>query len=83
MDAPEHRKLSYTVTEACAVTGLSRVTLYRARTRGDLPMYLRDGRIIILASDLEAYIVGAPRLPPRGASPVRRQPPPRKPRRSG
>lgn len=51
-------KLSVTIPEACAMTGLGRSTIYRLFDDGSLPRRKVGKRSLILLSDLRAYIEG-------------------------
>jgi hypothetical protein len=57
----------YSIREACAATGLSRATLYRARAEGRLQMIEHEGRTFIQADELARFMAEARPLPPRGA----------------
>lgn len=49
-------KISFTVPEACAATGLGRTSLYELITDGKLKAFKAAGRRLILRSDLEAFL---------------------------
>lgn len=52
-------KLTYTINEAVAATGVSRSSLYRMRDAGALRMIVWSGRTLIRAEDLRAALDGA------------------------
>lgn len=52
----ENQKLSYTVPEAIAATGLTRTRLYGAIAEGDLQSFKDGRRRMISARALEAFI---------------------------
>jgi excisionase family DNA binding protein len=51
-------KISLSIKEVCAATGLGRTKIYEAITTGDLPAKKWGKRTLILKSDLEAFISG-------------------------
>ena len=51
-------KLSVTIPEACAMTGLGRSTIYRLFDEGKLQKRKVGKRTLILISDLSDYING-------------------------
>ena len=53
-DIPE--KLSYTIAEACAATGLGRTSIYQLIKDEKIRSLRAAGRRLILRSDLEAYL---------------------------
>ncbi len=52
--------LAYGVTEACAVTGLSRPYLYRLMAAGSIPFRKCGARRLILAADLQRFLESLP-----------------------
>lgn len=60
MTTLDHGRISYTVQEAAAATGLSVDTIRRAFRTGEFPVHHRGTRVLILRSDLEQWIAGMP-----------------------
>ncbi len=56
LSMPQPEKLSYTVSEAAAATGLSEKTIRRAIDSGDLPSYRPTYRPTILVADLMTWL---------------------------
>lgn len=52
--------ISYNKADAAAAVGISADTLMRAVRRGDLPVHYLGGRLVILTSDLRAWVEAAP-----------------------
>ena len=57
-------KLAYTVAEAASATGLSRRSVYREIDAGNLVARKRGSNTLILARDLEAFLIALPRIQP-------------------
>ena len=57
----QHTKLSYTISEAVATTGISRSSLYELINNGDLKSIKVAGRRLIRAEDLQAMLENAGR----------------------
>ena len=53
-----HQKLSYSISEVMALTGLGRTKLYEEINSGRLPARKSGRRTLILRSDLEGYLNG-------------------------
>lgn len=49
-------KLSFTISEACAATGLGRTSVYELIASGRLRAVKAAGRRLILRTDLEAFL---------------------------
>ena len=49
-------KLAYRIDEAAEATGLSRPTIYRLVSRGELEIFRVGTRTLIMASNLEAFL---------------------------
>jgi excisionase family DNA binding protein len=58
LTVPLTERLSYTLQEACAVTGLSESTLRRRAKEGQLRLHRVGGRVVIPADELRR-LVGA------------------------
>lgn len=56
--SPNLAKLSYTVNEVCAVTGLSRSTVYNLVQSGSLRKIKVRGRTLFSAADVRALVTG-------------------------
>lgn len=52
-------RLAYSVTEAVAITGLGRTTLFALMRNGTLPSFTIGKRRLIASADLEAMIAHA------------------------
>jgi excisionase family DNA binding protein len=64
---PFHQRLSCSVPEASAVTGIGRTKLYQAMKEGDLKFVQVGGRrLILVASVLELLGMGQARLEAHG-----------------
>lgn len=61
----DYGKLAFTIPEAAAVASVGESTLRAAIDRGDLPRRYPSNRPIILASDLEKWLLFLPTEPPR------------------
>lgn len=57
-------KLSLSIPEAVALTGLSRTTIYRAIGERRLVARKNGGRTVILRCDLEAFLSALPAYEP-------------------
>lgn len=53
-------KLSYTIAEAVAVSGVSRSTLYRAMKAGDLQARKRGRTTLFMADELRRWLESLP-----------------------
>ncbi|MER9018910.1 helix-turn-helix domain-containing protein [Mesorhizobium sp. M0898] len=53
-------KLSATINEAVAMTGISRSSLYKLLAAGTVPKRKSGKRTLILVSDLENYLTSLP-----------------------
>jgi excisionase family DNA binding protein len=53
-------RLSYTIPEVMAATGLGRSSLYRLMASGELPAIKVLGRTLVRASDLREFLDRAP-----------------------
>lgn len=60
-------KLSYTIAEACAATGLSDDTIYRKHHAGEITLKKSGRRTLIRAEDVKKMIDDLPDLPRRAA----------------
>jgi excisionase family DNA binding protein len=49
-------KRLFSIDEAATYIGISRVSIYRAANRGDIPLVKLGGRTLVEVSDLDAYI---------------------------
>lgn len=56
-------KISLTIEEVCAATGLGRTKIYEAIGTGGLPAKKWGKRTLILKSDLEAFLAGLEAYP--------------------
>ncbi|WP_350087958.1 helix-turn-helix domain-containing protein [Hoeflea sp.] len=54
--AASGQRVTLTIREACAYTGLSRTFLYREMTGGRLKRLKAGKRVLILKTDLEDYL---------------------------
>ena len=52
--------ISVSVAQACALSGLSRATLYRAAAAGKLPLRKLGTRTVILVDELRGFLGGLP-----------------------
>jgi excisionase family DNA binding protein len=59
-------RMTYSIAEAAAATGLSRPTLERHLAAGRLASVKIGGRRLIAVADLEAFIAGGDRKSPKG-----------------
>ena len=50
------QRMSYTIKEAAALTGVGRTTLYKLVNRGELPLVKIGLRSLVRCSDLEALL---------------------------
>lgn len=53
-------KLSYSIKEACEVTGIGRTSLYEAIAAGTLKSRKFGAKTLILAEDLNAFLASLP-----------------------
>lgn len=60
------RRLSYTIAEAAAATGLSDDTIYRKHHAGLITLRKCGRRTLVTAEELAALVDGFPALPRRG-----------------
>lgn len=60
-------KLSYTIAEACEVTGLSGDTLYRKHHAGEITLRKSGRRTLVYKEDVEKLLASLPALPRRAA----------------
>jgi excisionase family DNA binding protein len=51
-------KISFTVAEVCAATGLGKTSVFEAIKSGELPSVFRCGRRLVLKDDLEVWLRG-------------------------
>jgi len=49
-------KIAYTIEEACVISSLSRATLFRSITAGELATVLDGRRRVVPREDLQAYL---------------------------
>jgi excisionase family DNA binding protein len=56
---------AYTISEACAVAGIRRTTLYKEIRSGDLRAVKIGGRTVILVNDLRRWLDGRPPIIPK------------------
>jgi hypothetical protein len=57
---PQPPKISYTIAQAVAASGVGRTSLYLAIRRGELRRLKRGARTIILDRDLRRWLEGLP-----------------------
>jgi excisionase family DNA binding protein len=60
-------KVSYTIAQACAATGLSDDTIYRKHHAGEITLKKSGRRTLVKAEDVRKMIEGLPDLPRRAA----------------
>jgi excisionase family DNA binding protein len=59
---PNPEKLSFTISETCAATGLGRTSIYDAINSGALKSARVCGRRLVLRQDLEAFLASGREL---------------------
>lgn len=60
-------KLSYTIAEACAATGLSDDTIYRKHHSGEITLRKSGRRTLVYKDDVEKLLAALPALPRNAA----------------
>lgn len=60
MDMETKTKFALSIKEACEVAGIGRTTLYAAIAAGSLPLRKCGRRSLILADDLQAFLLALP-----------------------
>jgi excisionase family DNA binding protein len=70
--ASVEEKLSYTIPEASALSGISRSDIYRAFRAGQLPAKKRGKRTLILAADLRQFLASLPDWKPEASCTMQR-----------
>ena len=60
-------KLSMTIKDVCAVTGIGRTKIYEAINTGALKARKLDKRTLVLQDDLAAYLAGLEVYEPKAA----------------
>ena len=61
-------QISYSIKEACTLTGIGQTKMYEAINEGVLPAKKFGRRTLILASDLEAFLSSLESFPARNTA---------------